>query len=95
MFAKVILLIADVWAIVCVLRMLLQRGGLSPQHPAMKFCKQFTDVLIAPFNRLKLPTGRLRGLLFSVPHPDIYGAAVCRCGKSHFWRQPVQRYQPQ
>ena len=53
MFAKVILLIADVWAIVCVLRMLLQRGGLSPQHPAMKFCKQFTDVLIAPFNRLK------------------------------------------
>ncbi len=57
MFAKVIILIADVWAIVCILRMLLQRGGLSAGHPAMKFCKQLTDPLIIPLGRL----GRKKG----------------------------------
>ena len=57
MFAKVIILIADVWAIVCILRMLLHRGGLSADQPAMKFCKQFTDPLIIPLGRLSRKKG--------------------------------------
>lgn len=58
MLSKVILLLADVLAIVCLARMLLQWGRLHYNQPLAEFCRSSTDWLIKPLRKLAPPLGR-------------------------------------
>lgn len=58
MFAKVILLLADVLAIVCLTRCLLQWARLPFEHPLAQFCCQTTDWLVKPLRKVTPPLGR-------------------------------------
>lgn len=58
MFAKVILLLADVLAIVCLTRCLLQWARLPFEHPLAQFCSQTTDWLVKPLRKAAPPLGR-------------------------------------
>lgn len=58
MLGKVILLLADVLAIICLARMLLQWGQLHYSQPLAEFCRSSTDWLIKPLRRLVPPLGR-------------------------------------
>lgn len=55
MVQKIILLLADVWAIVCLAQMLLQWGGLRFDHPVAQFCKQTTDKIVRPLRKIIPP----------------------------------------
>ena len=58
MFAKVILLLADVLAIVCLSRCLLQWAKLPFEHPLAQFCSQATNWLVKPLRKATPPLGR-------------------------------------
>ncbi|UOO81709.1 YggT family protein [Uruburuella testudinis] len=58
MLAKVILLLADVLAIVCLTRCLLQWAKLPFEHPLAQFCSQTTDWLVKPLRKVAPPLGR-------------------------------------
>lgn len=58
MFVKVILLLADVAAIVCLSRCLLQWAKLPFEHPLAQFCCQTTDWLVRPLRKAAPPLGR-------------------------------------
>lgn len=58
MLAKVILLLADVTAIVCLSRCLLQWAQLPFEHPLAQFCCQTTNWLVRPLRKAAPPLGR-------------------------------------
>ena len=58
MMIKIILLLADVLAIVCLARCLLQWAGLPFEHPLAQFCTQTTNWLVRPLRKATPPLGR-------------------------------------
>ena len=58
MMIKIILLLADVLAIVCLARCLLQWAGLLFEHPLAQFCTQTTNWLVRPLRKATPPLGR-------------------------------------
>lgn len=58
MFQKIIQLLADGFAMLCIGRCLLQWGRMRFDEPAARFCKQFTEWLVAPVRRVVKPFGR-------------------------------------
>ena len=55
MMIKIILLLADVLAIVCLARCLLQWAGLPFEHPLAQFCTQTTNWLVRPLRKATPP----------------------------------------
>ena len=58
MMIKIILLLADVLAIVCLARCLWQWAGLPFEHPLAQFCTQTTNWLVRPLRKATPPLGR-------------------------------------
>lgn len=58
MLQKTIQLLADCFAMICIARCLLQWGRMPSDHPAARFCRQFTDWLVVPVRRVVRPSGR-------------------------------------
>lgn len=58
MLSKIIVLLADAMAIVCLARMLLQWGQLHYRQPLAEFCRTCTDWLIRPLRKIAPPLGR-------------------------------------
>ncbi|MDO4640589.1 MAG: YggT family protein [Neisseria sp.] len=58
MLQKIIQLLADGFALLCVGRCLLQWGRMHADHPAARFCQQFTDWLVRPLSKVFKPIGR-------------------------------------
>ena len=55
MLPKTILLLADVFAIVCLARFILQWAKLSHSHPLAHFYSQTTDWLVSPLRKIVPP----------------------------------------
>lgn len=58
MWQKILLLLADVFAIVCIARCLLQWAQLNFNHPLAEYSKQTTDWLIQPLRKISPPIAR-------------------------------------
>lgn len=58
MLQRIIQLLADGFAMICIARCLLQWGRMHFDHPAARFCKQFTEWLVAPLRKVVKPVGR-------------------------------------
>lgn len=58
MWQKILLLLADVFAIVCLTRCLLQWAQLNFTHPLAEYSKQTTDWLIKPLRKISPPIAR-------------------------------------
>ena len=58
MWQQILLLLADVFAIVCIARCLLQWAQLNFNHPLAEYSKQTTDWLIKPLRQISPPIAR-------------------------------------
>lgn len=58
MLQKIIQLLADGFAMLCIGRCLLQWGKMHFDHPIARFCKQFTEWLVRPVRKVFKPIGR-------------------------------------
>lgn len=67
MLIKIMLLLADVFAIVCLARLGMQWGHLPHAHPLARFCGQTTDWLVVPLRKIVPPLKRWDGACVLAP----------------------------
>ena len=72
LLSKVILLLADVLAIVCLARMLLQWGQLHYKQPLAEFCRSSTDWLI-----MTMPASTMRAMAEHASSVNSRGWLAC------------------
>ncbi len=74
LFQQVILILAQIWAVLCIARMMLQMGQLHYKHPLAEFCVQMTQWMVKPLRKVIPPIKRMDMASLTAAVIGIYAA---------------------